>query len=556
LQLRPHRERPIPTTIASRLVTCALTVALAATTPAAAHAAPRLDGAWVGTLELATVRLAPAPVAASLGQSASHVSGTVTLSGQLAAGTFTISGVTRRGGARLSGVRGAQILRWRAHWSRRRAAWRGRMRLRNGALVLRGRLTLTRGSGGPASGCGADFFAHELMPRLLEPVCGQCHVAGGAAAGTRLRITPGDPASTALSAAALVDGASPGQSLLLRKPRGDVPHTGGILAPAGSTEEQSLLQWISLITPPLCAAGPPGGGSGDVFTDNCASCHGADAGGTPTAPNIRCATRVADAIRVGRGTAMPSFPALSDAEVAALQARLDDVCTASGRPGADLWAGNCGTCHGSDARGGQNGLGVRGPNVRCNRGIAEPVRSGADDMPPFPGLSAPDIDAVQQFLLGLCPPGSASGEDLFAGNCASCHGSDAGGGADAPSVRCATRVANAVQLGRGAAMPSFPAFVGADVTALTARLDELCTASGRTGSDLYAGNCSGCHGGAAQGGQNGLGVRGPSIRCTGAGDYVEKVREGDDQMPAFPRLDGSDVDAIVGFVHGTYCSGG
>jgi mono/diheme cytochrome c family protein len=543
---------------AGRPARCALiAAALVAAAPAAAHAAPRLEGAWVGTLELATVRVGPAPVAASLGQVASRVSGTVTLSGQLAAGTFTVTGIRRRGGARLSGVRGAQVLRWRAHWIRRLAAWRGRMRLRNGALVIRGRLTLTRGSGGgPGSGCGADFFAQELMPHLLEPVCAQCHVAGGAAAGTRLRVTPGDAASTALSAAALVDGANPGQSLLLRKPRGDVPHTGGILAPGGSAAEQSLVQWISLITPPLCADGPGTGGSGDVFTDNCASCHGADAGGTPTAPNIRCATRVADAVRVGRGAAMPSFPTLSDADVALLQDRLDDVCTASGRPGADLWSGNCGTCHGSDARGGQNGLGVRGPNIRCNRGIDEPVRNGADDMPPFPGLSNPDIDAVQQHLLALCPPGSASGEDLLAGNCASCHGSDAGGSPDAPSIRCATRVADAVKVGRGAAMPSFPAFVGADLAAREARLDQLCTASGRTGMDLYAGNCSGCHGGGAQGGRNGLGVRGPSIRCTGAGDYVEKVREGDDEMPAFPRLDGGDVDTIVGFVHGAYCPGG
>jgi mono/diheme cytochrome c family protein len=530
--------------------------ALTATAAGPAHAAQRLDGAWVGTLELAAVRLAPAPVAASLAQAAARVSGTMTLSGQLAAGTFTVAGVSRRGGARLSGARGAQILRWRAHWSRRLQAWHGRVRLRNGALVLRGRLSLTRGGGGPGSGCGAEFFAQELMPNLLEPVCGQCHVTDGAAAGTRLRVTPGDPVATALSAAALVDGTSPGQSLLLRKPRGDVPHTGGVLAPAGSTPEQSLLRWISLITPPLCTDGPGPGGTGDVFTDNCASCHGADAAGTSSAPNIRCATRVADAVRVGRGTTMPSFPALSDADVSALQTRLDGVCTASGRTGSDLWAGNCGTCHGSDAGGGQNGLGVRGPSVRCNRRIDEPVRKGADDMPPFPTMSDADVAAVQQYLLGLCPPGSAGGEELFASNCATCHGSDAGGGLDAPSVRCATRVGNAVQLGRGSAMPSFPAFVGADLAALASRLDQLCTASGRTGEDLYAGNCSGCHGAAAQGGRDGLGVRGPGIRCTGAGDYLEKVRKGDDEMPAFPRLDGNDVDAIVDFVHGAYCPGG
>jgi mono/diheme cytochrome c family protein len=177
-------------------------------------------------------------------------------------------------------------------------------------------------------------------------------------------------------------------------------------------------------------------------------------------------------------------------------------------------------------------------------------------MPAFPALNDADIAVVQAFLAGLCPAGTATGSDLYAGNCQSCHGIAAGGTAAAPSVRCATRVPDALTRGRGAAMPSFPGLVGTDRTRLIAFLGQLCTQAGRTGMDLYAGNCSGCHGATARGGRDGLGVRGPGIRCTGTNDYREKVRFGDDEMPAFPALGTGDVDSIAAFVHGAYCPGG
>jgi mono/diheme cytochrome c family protein len=105
-------------------------------------------------------------------------------------------------------------------------------------------------------------------------------------------------------------------------------------------------------------------------------------------------------------------------------------------------------------------------------------------------------------------------------------------------------------------MPAFPALAATDVAVLDAWLDAQCAAHGRTGSDLWAGNCASCHGATAGGGRSGLGVRGPDVRCTETQDYAEKVRFGEEGMPAFPRLDAVDVTAIVGFVHGTFCAGG
>jgi mono/diheme cytochrome c family protein len=274
-------------------------------------------------------------------------------------------------------------------------------------------------------------------------------------------------------------------------------------------------------------------------------------------PDIHCNRSIHDVVRTGRiGPAgeMPAFPGLSEADIATIQAFLLGLCPSTGVTGAELYASNCGSCHGSDARG------VDGrPNIRCNRSIHDVVRAGrtgpAGTMPAFPAMSEADVALVQGYLEGLCPPGTASGEDLYAGNCATCHGAEAGGAGDAPGIRCATRVVDAVQIGRGARMPSFPALVGVDIGSVDGFLAGLCVRYGRTGADLWAGNCSTCHGATANGGRNGLGVRGPEIQCTGAGDYREKVQQGEDGMPAFPALGPGDVDAIVSFVHGSYCPG-
>jgi mono/diheme cytochrome c family protein len=176
-------------------------------------------------------------------------------------------------------------------------------------------------------------------------------------------------------------------------------------------------------------------------------------------------------------------------------------------------------------------------------------------MPPF-AMTDPDVTTLQGWLDGLCPPGTAGGGELWTANCARCHGPDAGGTATAPNVRCATRVADALQRGRGAAMPAFPTVAGVDLDALTTWLGLVCTANGRTGDALYAGNCAGCHGATAHGGRNGLGVRGPEIACESAGDWLDAVRRGEDRMPAFPALGSADVDAMVTYVHAAFCPGG
>jgi mono/diheme cytochrome c family protein len=129
------------------------------------------------------------------------------------------------------------------------------------------------------------------------------------------------------------------------------------------------------------------------------------------------------------------------------------------------------------------------PDIHCSRVIRDVVRSGrtggpAGDMPALPNLTDADIATLQGYLDSLCPSPTAA--DLYASNCASCHGADGGGTPRAPTARCATRVFDALTVGRAAAMPAFAAFTSDDATHVQQYLDQLCTASGVTGADLSA----------------------------------------------------------------------
>lgn len=325
--------------------------------------------------------------------------------------------------------------------------------------------------------------------------------------------------------------------------------TGDVILRAPRTGPQPRLVLSGTLT--FTGASAVGAGA-DLFALNCAGCHGPDATGLAGRPDIHCNRAIHDTVRNGRTGAigvMPAFDNLSDPDIAAIQAFLDQLCPAAS--GNDLYASTCAACHGADARGSV------GPDIHCNRSIHDTVRNGRvgplGTMPAFPSLSDQDIATLQQFLDGLCT--MPTGPELFASNCAACHGSDAAGTPGRPDIRCtvASRVFNAVRSGRGGgAMPVFSAvsLPDADVALINDFLSAAC--SGRPG-DRFASNCATCHGATAGGGRNADGVRGPNIRCTEAGDFLEKVRFGDEQMPRFPELGTTEISGIAAFVLQNYC---
>ena len=554
-------QRPDSTQIRRRPRTgfaMALVVGLA--TIATAKPTMSLDGTWTGSVEIGGGQ-SPGTASCALTQAGRTVSGTLTVDATGASGVFDLTGTLHGRRVLLKGAAGPRHVRWKGRFDHTLQSWRGPLVERGGGQTMHGTLALARDmTAGPT--CGADYFASDVMPSVIEPICAQCHVPGGQAQAAAFKVTPGNGNVTARSAAKQVDPLDPTHSKLVAKPRGDVPHGGGKRILPGSTQEQVLLHWIALVTAPGCDLGTGGGSGGggtgaDLYAENCASCHGADARGLDGRPDIHCNRDISDAVRNGRSGPtgdMQAFTNLADADIAKIQAFLGGLCPVVGVTGAELFTSNCATCHGADARG------VDGkPNIRCNRSIHDIVVAGgtgpSGTMPPF-AMTNPEIALVQGFLVDLCPVGSATGDDLFAANCATCHGPGAIGTARALNVRCATRVADTMRVGRGARMPAFPGVAAAEVTSLQSYLTTICDGLGRPGLDLYVGNCATCHGTTAGGGTNGLGVHGPEVQCTGANDYSEKIRFGSDGMPAFLAFGTNDITAVVDYVHAAFCPGG
>jgi mono/diheme cytochrome c family protein len=289
----------------------------------------------------------------------------------------------------------------------------GHARVKSGAAKRRGRLVLGRRvSTGDGSNCDAvfsqnqTFFTDQVMAQVLVPVCATCHVAGGQAQATRLRVTLNDPLATARTVAQLIDPAQPSASLILNKPLAIVPHGGGQQVTPGSMHAQILQQWVDIVARAGCAPSSSGGsGSGaDLYAQSCAGCHGADARGLAGRPDVRCTVRrlAVAAVRQGRGAAMPALPAstLPDPALNKLLAYVGGLCSGSA---ADLYAGNCQRCHGATAGGGT------GPNIRCSGEFGEALAYGTEGMSAFPELSA-HATALANYVHSFCYLGGGSGD--------------------------------------------------------------------------------------------------------------------------------------------------
>ena len=153
-------------------------------------------------------------------------------------------------------------------------------------------------------------------------------------------------------------------------------------------------------------------------------------------------------------------------------------CVAQGASSAatSVFARDCAGCHGSDGAGS-----ATGPDIRCavRTLLADAVRNGRGAMPPVP-LSAAELTTVAAYLDGQC---SHQPPDVYAANCASCHGPTAGGGPNGPNIRCgAEEFAQAVRQGTEG-MPAFPSLGGAEITGLARYVAGFCGLGGGGGDD-------------------------------------------------------------------------
>ncbi|MCB9523181.1 MAG: c-type cytochrome [Myxococcales bacterium] len=245
----------------------------------------------------------------------------------------------------------------------------------------------------------------------------------------------------------------------------------------------------------------------------------------------------------------------------------------SAAEGEALFARYCAVCHGADGQ----GAGPYPASIRDRVGIFAVVTGGIGEMPPFPQLTQADVLDIERFLsdapaagggAGPAPGGALSARDLFAFQCAGCHGEQGEGAALGPQIRSPVAgyatwvIRNGREgVGFGSPMPGYDAQVLPD-----AQLSELLTWLGgfpkpRDGAGLYGRFCANCHGVGGRGGPVGA-----SLRGEGYGDFLETVREGEggrrygsrrDYMPAWTRaqLTDAEVQAIYGYVNGGAASG-
>jgi hypothetical protein len=202
----------------------------------------------------------PVAAAAALSQNGKLLTGTVAMAGDpLTAfgGAYLVSGKATPKKVKASGFSPTGV---RLKWTGKIVGEvvQGKATFKAPGRKLVGTLALTRNAvTGDGSGCDAVYtqnstlFTTQVLAQALLP-CLSCHVSGGQAGATRLRLDTADPLASARSVALQVDSANPLQSRLLLKPTGMLPHGGDTQITAGSTGEATLKQWIGLVAQAAC----------------------------------------------------------------------------------------------------------------------------------------------------------------------------------------------------------------------------------------------------------------------------------------------------------------
>ena len=148
---------------------------------------------------------------------------------------------------------------------------------------------------------------------------------------------------------------------------------------------------------------------------------------------------------------------------------------------------------------------------------------------------------------------TGTGENLYAANCANCHGDPWSGAAVDPSLPGLKRVTGARSCTISGAIfgtsvfprgvPDMVAFGNQQLT--TMQIDAIAgylNSRTATGEQLYVSNCAGCHGNDGRGGRTGEGVRGES-----ANGITEAIRE-KRSMQFLACLSPSDIQSMATFL--------
>jgi ubiquinol-cytochrome c reductase cytochrome c subunit len=176
-------------------------------------------------------------------------------------------------------------------------------------------------------------------------------------------------------------------------------------------------------------------------------------------------------------------------------------------------------------------------------------------------------------LSGVAPaqetePAEPDGRTLFVSSCASCHGADAAGTSDGPSLLGVGAALIDFQLRTGRMPLADPdvqprrkpaAFSATEIGALVdfvtslepggPAIPRVDAASGDVslGQQLFVANCAPCHGATANGGAIGSDSLAPSLSFAAPVEIAEAMLAGPGEMPVF-EYDAHERDSIVAFI--------
>lgn len=228
----------------------------------------------------------------------------------------------------------------------------------------------------------------------------------------------------------------------------------------------------------------------ELYTQQCASCHGAQGEGTPIWPApIKGFAPITTIVRDGRGT-MPAIP-LPDDQVAKIQEYISSLAApVEELDGSGLYQRYCASCHGADA----SGAATWPDSIQGYEPIATIVLQGRGEMASVP-VTPEQTQQIQDWLLTLgTPTEELDGQGLYTRYCASCHGADASGDVEwASSIQGYEPIATIVQQGRGNMDPI--AVSPEQIQQIQDWLLTLAPAlSTLSGEQVYERLCVSCHG--------------------------------------------------------------
>lgn len=333
-----------------------------------------------------------------------------------------------------------------------------------------------------------------------------------------------------------------------------------LMAGLASLDPADLHAIVDSLPPGMPVVALPAGASDgmQLYSTNCAGCHGADGNGR-IGPAVRGATVTTIAAAIDRVPMMIAMKALDGESIEAIGeyvGGLDDISSVTAAAAAPVthdgklvYAMNCAGCHGADAEG------KIGPAVQGNK--ATDIHDAIGAVPMMAGLStlgSGEISAVGDYLASLAfavPETSESqpvdGADLFARNCSACHGEDASGHIG-PDIRGHTNSDIVAAIDRVPMMAGAKAMPARQLDAIGEYLAKSAAATvpqdmraPPDGEEIFQSHCAACHG------PDGKGKIGPDISLSSVADIngaIEKVP----MMIAMKVLGARDIQATVEYL--------